>query len=113
MKAGYVYIMASGRKNGTIYIGTTSDLIARVWQHRNGVADGFTRQHGCKTLVWYEHSDDLQAARLRELQMKKWKRQWKLATIEAMNSDWRDLYPTLFEGSSRSLSGPLPSQGHR
>ena len=112
MKAGYVYIMASGR-NGTIYTGATSDLISRVWQHRNGVADSFTRKHGCKTLVWYEQSDDLQAARLRELQIKKWKRQWKLSTIEAMNPDWHDLYPTLFEGSVQSLSGPLPSQGHR
>ena len=70
MKSGYVYIMASER-NGTIYIGATSDLIARVWQHRNGVADSFTRTYGCKLLVWYEQSDDLQAARLRELQMKK------------------------------------------
>ena len=112
MKAGYVYIMASGR-NGTIYIGSSSDLIGRVWQHRNGVADSFTKKHGCKMLVWYEQSDDLQAARQRELQMKKWKRQWKLSTIEAMNPEWQDLYPTLFEGSSRSLSGPLPSQGHK
>ena len=112
MKAGYVYIMASAR-NGTIYIGATSELIARVWQHRNGVADSFTKKHGCKMLVWYDQSDHLQAARLRELQMKKWKRQWKLSTIEAMNPEWHDLYPTLFEGSSRSLPGPLPSQGHK
>jgi putative endonuclease len=112
MQAGYVYIMASGR-NGTIYIGATRDLIARVWQHRKGVADSFSKKHGCKMLVWYEQSDDLQAARQRELQMKKWKRQWKLSTIEAMNPDWCDLYPTLFEGSSQSLAGPLPSQGHR
>ena len=110
MKAGFVYIMASGR-NGTLYIGSSSDLIARVWQHRNGVADSFTKTHSCKMLVWYEQSDDLQAARQRELQMKKWKRQWKLGTIEAMNPEWSDLYPTLFEGSSRSLAGPLPSQG--
>jgi putative endonuclease len=94
MKAGYVYIMASGR-NGTLYIGVTSDVAKRVWEHRNGLVPGFTRKHGCKLLVWYEAHDDLQEARLRELQMKKWKRLWKLSTIEAMNPDWRDLYPTL------------------
>lgn len=94
MKDGYVYIMASGR-NGTIYIGVTSDLVQRVWQHREGIIPGFTKRYGCKLLVWYEHYDDLQEARHRELQMKKWKRQWKLSTIEGMNPEWRDLYPTL------------------
>ena len=94
MKAGFVYIMASGR-NGTLYIGVTSDLIKRVWEHRNGVVPGFTRKHGCKLLVWYEAHDDLDAARLRELQMKKWKRLWKFSCIEAMNPEWRDLYDDL------------------
>ena len=94
MKPGYVYIMAS-KRNGTIYIGVTSDLIGRVWQHRNGLVGGFTRKHGCKLLVWYEAYDDLQKARLRELQMKKWKRLWKISTIEAGNPNWDDLYPTL------------------
>ena len=94
MKRGFVYIMASGR-NGTIYIGSTSDLVQRAWQHRNGLVKGFTRDHGCKLLVWYEVHDDLQEARHRELQLKKWKRQWKLSTIETMNPDWADLYPTL------------------
>jgi putative endonuclease len=94
MKSGFVYIVASQR-NGTVYIGSTSDLVKRAWQHRSGAAAGFTREHGCKMLVWYETHDDLQEARLRELQMKKWKRLWKLSTIEAMNPDWQDLYPTL------------------
>ena len=94
MKPGYVYIMAS-KRNGTIYIGVTSDLIARVWQHRNGLVAGFTKKRGCKLLVWYEAYDDLQKARLRELQMKKWKRLWKISTIEAVNPNWDDLYPTL------------------
>ena len=94
MKDGYVYIMASGR-NGTLYIGVTSDLAKRVWEHRNGVVPSFTRRHGCKLLVWYEHYDDLQEARLRELQMTKWKRLWKLSTIELGNPEWRDLYPKL------------------
>jgi putative endonuclease len=94
MKSGFVYIVASQR-NGTVYIGSTSDLVQRAWQHRTGAVAGFTREHGCKMLVWYETHDDLQEARLRELQMKKWKRLWKLSTIEAMNPDWQDLYPTL------------------
>ena len=94
MKAGYVYIMASGR-NGTLYVGVTSDLVKRVYEHRNGLVAGFTRQHSCKGLVWYVAFDDLQEARSRELQMKKWKRQWKLSTIEQLNPDWQDLYNTL------------------
>ena len=94
MRAGYVYIMASQR-NGTLYIGATSNLVKRVWEHRNGMVRGFTRQYGCKLLVWYEGYDDLDEAWRRELQMKKWKRLWKLSTIEAMNPDWRDLYPTI------------------
>ena len=68
-KPGYVYIMASAR-NGTIYIGVTSDLPGRAYQHRNGLIAGFTRKYGCKLLVWYEAHDDIQDARLRELQMK-------------------------------------------
>jgi len=95
MKAGCVYIMAN-RKNGTIYIGVTSDLVKRVWEHRNGVVAGFTRRYGCKLLVWYEAHDDLQEARRRELQMKEWKRAWKVLLIEESNLDWDDLYPTLF-----------------
>ena len=94
MRVGYVYIMASGR-NGTLYIGVTSDLAQRAWQHREGLVPGFTRKHNCKLLVWYEAHDDIQEARLRELQMKKWKRQWKLSEIQRMNPSWDDLYPTL------------------
>lgn len=94
MKAGYVYIMAS-EPNGTLYIGVPSDLVKRVWEHRSGLVPGFTRKYGCKLLVWYEAYDDLQQARARELQMKKWKRLWKLSTIEKMNPDWQDLSPSL------------------
>ena len=94
-KPGYVYIMASAR-NGTIYIGVTSDLPGRAYQHRNGLIAGFTRKYGCKLLVWYEAHDDIQDARLRELQMKKWKRQWKLREIERMNAGWEDLFASLF-----------------
>jgi len=94
-KPGYVYIMAS-RRNGTIYIGVTSDLHGRAYQHRNGLIDGFTRKYDCKILVWYEAHDDIQDARLRELQIKKWKRLWKLSAIEEMNPNWDDLFESLF-----------------
>ena len=94
MKSGYVYIMASSR-NGTLYIGVTSDLPKRAWEHRNGVVPGFTRRYGCKLLVWYQAYDDIQQARLRERQMKKWKRIWKLSEIEQMNPGWDDLYLAL------------------
>ena len=90
-RPGYVYIVAS-RRNGTLYLGVTSDLPRRIHQHRNGEAVGFSKQHGCRLLVWYAAHDDIQDARARELQMKKWKRGWKLQAIEGMNPDWRDLF---------------------
>lgn len=110
MEAGYVDIMASG-KNGTIYIGVTSDLAKRAWEHQEGVVPGFTKKYGCKLLVWFEAYDDLQEARLRELQMKEWKRAWKIRLIEEQNLDWEDLYPTLF-GAGAAGPGPRPSPGH-
>ena len=70
-RPGYVYIMAS-RRNGTVYIGSTSDIIKRAYQHRTGMVAGFTKRHGCKLLVWFEAHDSIDGARLRELQMKKW-----------------------------------------
>ena len=94
-KSGFVYIMASQR-NGTIYTGVTSDLPARAYQHRNGLIDGFTRKYGCKHLVWFEAHDDIQYGRQRELQVKKWNRQWKLRLIEEMNPNWDDLFDSLF-----------------
>ena len=94
MKAGFVYMMASG-KNGTIYTGVSSDLIGRVFQHREGLVPGFTKKYGCKRLVRFETHDDLQEARQRELQIKEWKRAWKVRLIEENNLDWDDLYPSL------------------
>jgi len=82
--------------NGTLYTGVTSDLAARGYQHRNGLIEGFTKEHGCTLLVWFETHDDLQDARLRELQMKKWKRAWKIELIERANPQWNDLFETLF-----------------
>ena len=95
MKPGAVYLMAN-KRNGTLYLGVTSNLPARAYQHRNELIDGFSKEHGCTRLVWYEASDDLQAARQRELQMKKWKRDWKIDLIERQNPQWKDLYETLF-----------------
>ena len=83
--------MAS-KRNGTLYTGVTSDLAKRVWQHREGVADGFTKKHGCKMLVWFERHDTMEAAIAREKQIKAGNRKKKLALIEAENPTWRDLF---------------------
>jgi len=93
-RPGYVYLMAS-RRNGTIYLGVTNDLLKRAWQHRNEVTDGFSKKYGCTLLVWYEAFDGIQQARQRELQMKKWKRAWKVELIERDNPQWLDLFDTL------------------
>ena len=93
-KAGFVYIVTNKRA-GTLYIGVTSDLIRRIFEHREGLVDGYARRTGCRILVWYQVYDALDAARYRELQMKEWRRAWKIRLIEAMNPDWSDLYPTL------------------
>ncbi|RVT43375.1 GIY-YIG nuclease family protein [Sphingobium algorifonticola] len=85
----------ANKRNGTLYIGVTSNLIARAYQHRNGLIDGFTKDHDCRLLVWFEYHDDLQDARLRELQMKKWKRAWKIELIERTNPRWHDLFDSL------------------
>ncbi len=90
-KAFYVYILASGR-NGTLYIGVTSQLAQRVWQHKQGLAEGFTKQYGLKTLVWYEQHDTAESAITREKQIKKWERKWKIGLIETENPYWNDLY---------------------
>ena len=91
-----VYIMASGR-NGTLYTGVSSNLIKRVWQHREGVVDGFTKEYGVKTLVWYELTENPEAAIAREKQIKAWKRGWKLKLIEEKNPEWRDLYQDIIQ----------------
>ncbi|MEM8697234.1 MAG: GIY-YIG nuclease family protein [Pseudomonadota bacterium] len=90
----YVYIMAN-RRNGTLYLGSTSNLPQRAHQHGNGLIDGFAKQHDCRQLVWCEAHNDVQAARHRELQMKRWKRSWKLQVIEELNPEWNDLYDSL------------------
>ena len=86
-----VYILASGR-NGTLYIGVTSNLPARIWQHRNDLAEGFTRRYGVHTPVYYELHADMTRAVTREKQLKKWNRAWKLRLIEERNPGWKDLW---------------------
>ena len=85
-----VYILAS-KRNGTLYIGVTSNLSQRVWQHKSDVADGFTKRYGVHTLVYCEFHANMLSAIVREKQVKKWKRAWKLKLIEEENPEWRDL----------------------
>ncbi|WP_407354617.1 GIY-YIG nuclease family protein [Luteimonas sp. R10] len=89
-----VYILAS-RRNGTLYIGVTSDLPARIWQHRHDLVAGFTQRHRVHTLVWYEPHPTMASAIGREKALKEWKRAWKLRLIESANPQWRDLYPEI------------------
>jgi putative endonuclease len=87
----YVYILAS-RKNGTLYIGMTDDLVRRVWMHREDMLAGFTKEYGVKILVWYEQHETRESAFARERAMKKWNRAWKIELIQKVNPEWRDLY---------------------
>jgi putative endonuclease len=93
-KQPFVYIMAS-KRNGTLYIGVTSDLVQRIWEHREGTADGFTAQYGVKRLVYFEAHGDMHTAITREKQLKKWERAWKIRLIEEMNPRWDDLWPII------------------
>jgi len=87
--------MMASKKNGTLYIGVTNDLIRRVWEHKNNVHGGFTQKYGVHRLVWYEATIDIEGAIQREKQMKKWRRQWKINLIERENPNWDDLYEEL------------------
>ena len=91
MKQPAVYILASER-NGTLYVGVTSDLVGRTWQHREHVADGFTKKYQVTMLVWFEMHGDMQSAIQREKQIKAWKREWKIRLIEESNPYWNDLW---------------------
>jgi putative endonuclease len=91
---GYVYILAS-KPYGTLYVGVTSELAKRVWQHREHLIAGFTTKYDIARLVWYECHDSIEAAITREKQIKEWRRAWKVNLIQAMNPDWRDLYEDL------------------
>lgn len=94
MKSPCVYILAS-QQNGTLYIGVTSDLIKRVWQHKNDLTEGFSKKYRVHNLVWYEQHADMYSAITREKQIKEWRRQWKIVLIEKTNPHWDDLYISL------------------
>ncbi len=91
MKQPCVYILAS-RRNGTLYTGVTSNLVQRIWQHKNDMAEGFTKKYGAHTLVWYEPHLTMQSAISREKAIKEWRRAWKINLIESANPLWCDLY---------------------
>jgi putative endonuclease len=89
-----VYILAS-KRNGTLYIGVTSDLVKRLWEHKNNLVEGFTKHYGVHHLVWYEMHERMESAIEREKRLKEWKRSWKLELIENSNPNWLDLYDTI------------------
>ena len=94
MKQPCVYLLAS-KRNGTLYVGVTSNLLRRVWQHKNDVMEGFTKRYGVHNLVWYESHDTMESAITRENAIKEWKRAWKLSLVEKDNPAWLDLYEEL------------------
>ncbi len=94
MKQPCVYILAS-KRNGTLYVGVTSNLVQRVWLHKNHLVEGFTKRYGVHSLVWYEGHDTMESAIAREKAIKEWKRAWKLRLIEERNPQWLDLYEEL------------------
>jgi putative endonuclease len=87
-----VYLLA-GKRNGTLYVGVTSDLVKRVWEHKNDLVEGFTAKYGVHLLVYYEMHADMLGAITREKQIKKWDRSWKLKLVERNNPEWKDLWP--------------------
>ncbi len=95
MKQPCVYLLAS-KRNGTLYVGVTSNLPQRVWQHKNHLVEGFTRRYAVDRLVWFEAHETMLSAIAREKAIKEWQRAWKLELIEKSNPDWADLYETLF-----------------
>ena len=104
MRNYYVYILAS-QKKGTLYIGITNDLLTRVYQHKEGLVESFTKQYQVYQLVYFEQTADVLSAIAREKQLKNWKRQWKIDLIEQGNPQWEDLYPNLVGNGSRIRSG--------
>ena len=84
--------MLASKRNGTLYVGVTSDLVQRVWRHKNGLVKGFTERYGVHMLVWYEVHETMESAIMREKAIKKWNRSWKVRLIEEGNPTWRDLY---------------------
>ncbi len=101
MKSYYIYIMTS-KKNGTLYIGITNDLIKRVFEHKKGLVEGFTKKYQVNKLVYFEETQDVESAIMREKKLKDWKRKWKLELIEKTNPKWDDLYDKILDSESSS-----------
>ncbi|MDI6758929.1 MAG: GIY-YIG nuclease family protein [Candidatus Omnitrophota bacterium] len=91
MKSYYVYILAS-KRNGTLCIGVTNDLVRRVYEHKQGLVEGFTKKYNVHNLVYFEETNDVESAIIREKRLKKWNRKWKIELIEKNNLEWKDLY---------------------
>jgi putative endonuclease len=87
--------MLANKRNGTLYVDVTSDLVRRIWEHKNNLVEGFTKRYGVHQLVWCELHESVESGIEREKQLKKWKRKWKLELIETSNPNWRDLYHTI------------------
>ncbi|MCW4454252.1 GIY-YIG nuclease family protein [Flavobacterium sp. MXW15] len=106
-----VYVLAS-KRTGTLYAGVTCNLVGRIWQHREHAVDGFTRKYSVTGLVWYEMHDTMESAILREKQIKKWRRAWKMRLIDESNPSWRDLWPDVIGQMPKSkVHGfPLPRE---
>ena len=96
MKSYYVYMLAS-KRNGTLYIGVTNDLVRRVYEHKQGLIEGFTKKYKVDRLVFFEETNDVESAIIREKRLKKWNRQWKIELIEKQNPEWKDLYEGMIE----------------
>ncbi|MGB5092680.1 MAG: GIY-YIG nuclease family protein [Parvibaculum sp.] len=94
MTGGWIYMMTN-RRDGTLYIGVTSDIARRAWEHREGAVEGFTKRYGLKRLVYMERHETINEALRRETRMKKWPRAWKVRLIHSINPEWHDLYETL------------------
>ena len=89
-----VYILAN-KRNGTLYVGVTSDLVKRIWEHKNNLVEGFTKRYNIHQLVWYEMHESMESAMIREKRLKDWKRAWKMKLIESKNPEWLDLYDAI------------------
>jgi putative endonuclease len=107
-KLPYVYILASHR-NGTLYIGVTSNLQKRIWEHKNDVVEGFTKKYKVHLLVWYEAHPSMESAIQREKELKEWKRQWKLDLVESQNPEWCDLYNDIIGLDSGFRRNDIPN----
>ena len=93
-KQGFVYILAS-KPHGVLYIGVTSNIVKRVWEHKQNTIEGFTKKYNVKQLVYYEVTESIESAIVREKQLKKWNRAWKVRLIESVNPEWKDLYSSI------------------